>query len=86
MRITCDSRKENTEQKRRKLANEGCDKCPCCGETKYFYISEDKQMRGISAGMIRTETKIKGFFNLKIIHRDCYSCYTCGSKWESDEW
>ena len=68
----------------REKANKGCNICPYCGETKSFleYITTGEEHKGI----IPTGTHhwCEGFFKIKVKYADCYTCYTCGAKWESD--
>lgn len=88
MRITRTSDRVTALNNAKRVANMGCDKCPCCGETKrsvdYFIHGEFN--KGIVDGLQRSW--VQGFFNMKSMKCDCYSCLTCGAKWESEpyEW
>ncbi len=66
-------------------ANAGCQRCPCCGETKtdVEYMKEDIFNKGISFGLI-SKTWVEGIFRMKHMKSDCYKCYTCGAEWESE--
>lgn len=68
----------------REKANHGCNICPYCGETKSFleYLLVGECSKGIvSTGTLHWS---EGFFKIKTKYVDCYKCYTCGAKWESD--
>ena len=84
MKITKDSRVPNIREERKKKANSGCNICPCCGESKYFYVDRtDGEMKGLS-GPAMYKTFTTGFFKIKTMRIDCYSCFTCGAGWESE--
>lgn len=57
--------------------------CPSCGETRSFYeyFAEGK-FKGVLSGTYKSW--VEGFFKMKTMRVDCYSCCTCGCKWESD--
>lgn len=84
MRITRTSDRAKFLETVKQNANIGCDKCPCCGETKSSM--EYYSNKGIVSGI--SKTWFKGFFKVKSMRCDCYSCLTCGAKWESEpyEW
>lgn len=65
-------------------ANVGCQKCPCCGETKDVldYLEQGVTNKGIMRYAYRSFAK--GIFFLRIMKCDCYACETCGAEWESD--
>lgn len=63
-------------------ALKGCDKCPCCGETRQLFFSEKEGTKGIAGGLERTWRK--GIFNIKIYYSTVFTCYTCGAQWESE--
>lgn len=68
----------------KRVANEGCQRCPCCGETKsmLYYMSKGVHNKGILDGI--TKTYSTGFIFSKDMKIDCYSCCTCGAEWESE--
>lgn len=88
MRITKTSDRVAAFNNAKRVANIGCDTCPCCGETKqsidYFIAGEFN--KGIVSGIQKTWAQ--GFFKMKSMKCDCYNCLTCGAKWESEpyEW
>ena len=53
MKITKTNKDVAAEKMRIQIANSECNKCPCCGETKFFYISKKGKIKGISNGMCR---------------------------------
>lgn len=87
MKITKTSDKALSLKNAREIANIGCNKCPCCGETKSHadYLFED-----INKGIIRglQKTWVEGLFKMKNMKCDFYHCLTCGAEWESEpyEW
>lgn len=70
------------------VANKGCNRCPCCGETKSSmeYTSIGEWHKGIISGL--SKSWVTGLLWMKNMRCDCYSCLTCGAEWESDpyEW
>ena len=66
---------------RKQVANEGCNKCPCCGETRSFNYHSGK-VTGIDSPVCTI--RCKGFFNIKFYKIDKYKCFTCGAEWESE--
>lgn len=57
--------------------------CPYCGETRSFYECFAKgEFKGVSCGTYKSWAD--GFFKMKNMRVDCYSCCTCGCEWESD--
>ena len=84
MKITKTNIEFNNQQMQRKIANEGCNVCPCCGENKDYsdYLEKGISNKGIIGPMQFTDAT--GFFNIKIIHYDKYECLTCGAEWESE--
>lgn len=85
MKITRNSDMFASQQARRNFANAGCQKCPCCGETKTSseYLREGVYNKGIVGGMI-CKTWAEGWFRTRYMRVDCYSCETCGAQWESE--
>ncbi len=85
MKITRTKEQIDAAEHRRKIANKGCDVCPCCGETKTRsdYITEQHQyFKGIKSLLpIRKEM---GFIKIRYIHIDRYKCLTCGAEWQSE--
>ena len=54
-------------------ANEGCDRCPCCGKAYYgFTVSK------------LCKTWCTGFFKTRHYKIDVYTCSSCGAVWESE--
>lgn len=86
MKITKTNKDVINRNHRKSLANEGCDKCPCCGETKELRFDYENGTTGIDSGMRRDWRE--GFFKPKHMRVDCYTCHTCGAEWESEpyEW
>lgn len=82
MKITYDPRNGNEDAK--KKANEHCDVCPICGETRSFGVSDECKFYGILHTGYRSD--IKGFFRTRTIYADIYVCHTCGARYESDEY
>lgn len=84
MRITKSSVQVNATRAAAFIANAGCNRCPCCGETGEFinYLKQGIMNKGISGGIEKTWSE--GFFHTKFLKCDCYSCYTCGAQWESE--
>lgn len=84
MKITKTSDKFHKEKKNREDANFGCSVCPCCGESKPYeeYLFIGVVGKGVLGGTKKTWAT--GFFRIKTMQSDCYTCYTCGAEWESD--
>ena len=84
MKITKTNKMHNGAIARRTIANKGCDVCPCCGENKdaVEYMEEGIFNKGIFSGIVKDYCK--GFFKMKYMQIDCYSCETCGAEWESE--
>lgn len=88
MKITRTKQQIDAAKMRKEIANNGCDVCPCCGETKSIRDYMDKRIffKGIKHS---TPYCIdKGFIRIKQFYIDRYECLTCGAKWESEpyEW
>ena len=88
MKITNDPRDDGSLEYRRLIANEGCNICPICGEMEPFHIV-DKNEYGIGnpKGIMSSLYSIhytEGLFKIKHMAVDCYSCFTCGARWESE--
>ena len=85
MRVTRTSQDHEDRMTRKAIANRGCNVCPCCGETKTVmeYFNDEVLHKGIFGGLT-CKSWAKGLFRLKYMQTDCYSCETCGAKWESD--
>ena len=84
MKITKTNKDVNNSNIRKKIANQGCYICPCCGETKSFhdYVTESGIFKGILD--VTCRNYCKGFFKMKYMQVDCYKCETCGAEWESE--
>lgn len=78
MKITKLPNSIDPKEKEKELATKGCDKCPCCGETKDWL----KNGAGIMAFPLTTE-EVK-FFSVKYYDKMYYRCFTCGAEWESE--
>ena len=77
MKILKKSKNNYTDfEKKRMIANKGCNVCPNCGETKEFYF-DGGDMKGIDKGSIIYHDKFA-------CRTDVYTCFTCGCEWESD--
>jgi hypothetical protein len=85
MKITRSNYDALNDAQRKKLANVGCDVCPCCGETKNFleYFKEGILNKGLSEALT-CRNYAEGSFKFRYMQVDCYSCYTCGARWESE--
>lgn len=72
--------KEEADDRQAKIkkAKEGCDVCPCCGETKKYY-----QFSNPFCGIEEREEYVSPFTFKKIA---IYKCRTCGAKWQSDKY
>lgn len=84
MKITKNAQTAIATKRRKELANEGCQTCPCCGESKTFlqYLKENQGFKGVSCGTCRTW--VSGIFHPRHMQVDLYVCYTCGAEWESE--
>ncbi len=84
MKITKSASAVAISRTQKALANVGCQKCPCCGETKTSieYMMEGVAAKGVSSGLIKTW--VEGTFRIRHMRCDCYKCYSCGAEWESD--
>lgn len=88
MKIIFDSSNDSSKMHLRMIANIGCDKCPICGETRKFYAGgPEKTPIGVMKSLVPARYTI-GVFKRKNIQIDRYTCYSCGSSWQSDpyEW
>ena len=56
-------------------ANEGCDRCPCCGRKC--------SLNGLRLPM-SNKTWYGGFFKTRHYQIDVYTCSSCGAVWESE--
>lgn len=71
----------------REIANRGCNKCPCCGETRTLIeCIKQGEIKGISSGIEKTWTEGGLFKPTRYMKCDCWSCNTCGAEWESDSY
>jgi hypothetical protein len=85
MKITKLPNKYDEEVHKKEVANEACNKCPFCGETKTSleYLSEiHKTNSGIQC--LPVEIHEEKWLNPKIINKNQYHCYECGAEWESN--
>ena len=68
------------------IAKLGCDKCPCCGETKTtndYYFDEHIISKGIEDdGVVRKW--VGRMKDKKLYETAYYKCLTCGARWESE--
>lgn len=71
MKITRTAKDVQKIEKRRQKAREGCDVCPCCGNTDIRCSIYPKYV-------------LRGFFKLREVRIDRYNCDTCGAEWESE--
>ena len=86
MRITKTSTQVSASKRRREIANIGCNKCPCCGETMSIAEAIKKGYglkRGISS-ISMSRPVSKGLFSNEYKTVDIYSCRKCGAEWESE--
>lgn len=73
-------------------ALEGCDKCPCCGETKEYFDPKELLESIINNTPLNLYDGIKclgefihgSIFALKYSFVTRYKCHTCGAEWESE--
>ena len=70
MQITFTKQQADDNEERKRKANEGCDKCPCCG-----YKPENR---------VVIEEKHIGLFKTWVI--DKYHCPKCDARWQSDRY
>lgn len=84
MRITKTADVVASLEARKAAANQECQKCPCCGETKTImeYLREGTFNKGISSGCVKIW--IEGFIKLRSMKSDLYKCYSCWAEWESE--
>ena len=84
MKITRTNKDDMRSTIRREKANQGCDICPCCGESKTYFDYLEEHVEG--KGIIDDSRKVftKGLFKKKIMQIDCYTCHSCGAEWQSD--
>lgn len=70
----------------REIANAGCNKCPCCGETKTLseYLKKEGVLKGISGGIYVSWFETRLFGKSRHMRSDHYICNTCGAQWKSD--
>lgn len=66
----------------KKIANEGCELCPDCGENKSFRVTKKGRIKGIRE--MSPHVWMEGFFKIRYMRRDRYYCHTCGCQWESE--
>lgn len=72
------------EYQQRKLeATKGCDKCPCCGETRSLMECVRNNM-SYSGIVTSVDYVVKGVFKPRCYEKQVYKCCTCGAKWESE--
>lgn len=82
MKITSHKGHSSGSREFRKMqANIGCDKCPVCGER--CSTRDAPCGKGIQH---YTHTYYKSLFNMNRYRADKYHCWTCGSRWESEEY
>lgn len=84
MKITKTPKQANKFAKAREIANKGCDRCPCCGETKSWSLYQQEGIDG--KGIVKplfAKTWTRGIFHKRYLKRDKYKCCTCGAEWES---
>ncbi len=86
MKITKTANEAITEMMKRQTANQGCNICPCCGETmdileaiKNGYALK----RGIISHIVEVPKKNR-WFSQKYELVEKYHCNKCGAEWESD--
>lgn len=69
----------------RKMANAGCDRCPCCGESKEYTPFLHSGIMKVGYGVVWRRGKgFFGFLKEKCCHVDKYHCESCGANWESE--
>lgn len=85
MRITKTAERVSELKHAERIVNIGCNKCPCCGETKqhWDYFRKGIYDKGLSS-VGTCKTWVDGLFRMKHMKCDCYKCYTCGAEWESE--
>ena len=97
MKVTRTVYEYNKKQQLKNKALRGCNICPCCGETKKYieYLRQGVDNKGILNGTYRSyygriDEEDRSIFSSIIPHEskhwkiECFSCLTCGAKWESD--
>lgn len=82
MKITKTGKESSVFDQNRINANIGCDKCPCCGESKstLHYIKQGILNKGILQGIEKTWASLFGMKNMKC---DCYKCGTAVNNWKT---
>lgn len=92
MKITKRPDVENPKKILKQKALEGCNTCPCCGETRQ-YLDTKRIIEAIQNNKLISyegvdclgEVYIGGIFNIfKNIVVTRYKCHTCGAEWESE--
>lgn len=69
----------------RKKANEGCSKCPTCGNTKIVDLIDDvKRSENDTIVRMTFSCTKTSFFKYQSGNIDKYECKTCGTEWESE--
>lgn len=88
MKITKTSTDQSYMASVKEMANRGCDRCPCCGESKTsgYYMAQEGYLsrKGIHPAGIKIRSKGGLFTKVRVMQVDCYRCGTCGAEWESD--
>lgn len=72
--MTITKTKEEIDRKRqiREKANEGCDRCPCCGSWD------------VSNYDLREILIHRALFRFDTYYIDCFRCDHCGAEWEGE--
>lgn len=86
MKITKTAEEVSAYKLQKKIANRGCNVCPCCHEKMNLGEAIKKGFglkRGISSFMISKPIKT-GLFSSKYKTVTKYSCHRCGAEWESE--
>lgn len=87
MKVTKTASAAASERMARKVAEQGCNVCPCCGETRSWVdvvkAKGDPLSQGIFDYPLHGYVKT-GFLRGAYMTVTNYECHTCGARWESE--
>lgn len=83
MKITKVPKKYDMLEYEKEKALKGCDICPFCGESRPFTLIGNRVV-GVAGGVCYMTTVRTGLFKWESMQVNCFTCETCGAKWESE--